>query len=272
MNMESIFLSDIASENVWKDRLGRMENSFTKSGIRITKTTFDPRTENGILPRDVYYGIHCGPIYEMDEENAIISSLLCAEKLNDLLKPLLERSSKFTALFVGIGNKDAEADALGPLTAEKVFPSLIEDKYLPKLNVIAPGVYAHSGIETASHTAAIAKAVSADVIIAVDSLSAGCRENLASYIQIGNCGITPGSGTAKRGKGITYSTVGIPVMAIGIPTVISSSLLFESENRGKNREVTTPPLCVSPLNCNIVTEVGASILARAINTIFQKGI
>ncbi len=257
--------SDIACENEICNRQGKMENTFTESGIRITKTTFDPIKPNGILPRDAYYGIHCGPIWEFDEDKAALASILCAEKLTQLIKPLPCRKQGFSVLAVGIGNRNAAPDMLGPLCSERIITRSDNDGFLPKISVIVPGVYGQTGIDTSDYVRAISKEISADMIIAVDSLSAKASDRLGSFIQIGNCGITPGAGTAKRGRGINFSTMGIPVISIGIPTVISVSTLIDSAGKAEMDSDIISQLSVTPKDCNAVTEIGASVISRAIN-------
>ncbi len=268
MDNKYIFESDIASENEWHNRCGKMENNFSESGLKITKTTFDPYTPNGLLPRDAYYGIHCGPIWEFDEDKAMCTSILCADKLAQLIKPLPRRKDGFSVLVVGIGNRYATPDTLGPLCSDKIITRCDKDGFLPKISVIAPGVYAQTGIDTSDYVRAIAKEICADIIIAVDSLSSKSSLRLGSFIQIGNCGITPGAGIAKRGIGINFSTMGIPVVSIGIPTVISAATLIEAPDKSKTDYTVDDilsRLSVTPKECNAVTEIGASVISRAIN-------
>lgn len=261
MNTECFFETDIACENECAQRRGKMQNSFNESGMKITKTTFDPSEQNGILPRDAYYGIHCGPIWEFNEDMAISASMICADKISRLLKPLPCAKKRFSVLVAGIGNRNAAPDMLGPLCTDKILTRQNDEAFLPRVYATAPGVCGQTGIDTSIYVRAIAEAVNADIIIAVDSLSAKETEHLGSFIQIGNCGITPGSGLSKRGKGISYSTMGIPVISIGIPTVIRASAFTDTSSATDKLK----SFSVTPTDCNAVTEIGAAVISRAIN-------
>ena len=268
MDSKYIHESDIACENTSVSRSEKMESNFCESGILITKTTFDPLSPNGLLPRDAYYGIHCGPIREFDEEKALSVSLLCASKLTQMIKSVRSEKKSFSVLAVGIGNRYAMPDALGPLCSDKIIVTFESEVYMPKVYSISPGVLAQTGIQTSDYVHAVANEISADVIIAIDSLYSKDPTRLGAFIQIGNCGISPGAGTGKRGEGISFSSMGIPVISIGIPMVISTrDLICSAIDKAIETEFTEglSHVLVTPKECNAVTEIGATIIARAIN-------
>ena len=258
MDSNFLFITDIDTENQESKRCGKMQNSFIETGINVLKTTFDPNTDNGLLPRDAYYGIECGPIWEFDADMASLSADICSEKIKRFIAPIQERKDRFSALVVGIGNIEAAADSLGPLTAKQVKARKPENGFIPTVSVLIPGIFRQTGIDTAYLVISVAKAVSADVIIAVDGLLTTEVTRLGSYIQIGNCGIKPGSGASKRGSELSYSTAGIPVISIGIPTVLGARLKTQEDKAVHS-------ISVCPKDCNAVCEIGAAVLSDAIN-------
>lgn len=153
------------------------------------------------------------------------------------LKEMIPKDGKI--LVAGLGNADVTADSLGP----RVVNNLYITRHLKKagvlhssveLSAIAPGVMAQTGIETSEIIGALVKAIKPDILIAIDALAARSSSRLNRTIQISDTGIAPGSGVGNHRNEITEHTVGIPVLAVGVPTVISvpaimNDLLDEEE-------------------------------------------
>ena len=140
------------------------------------------------------------------------------------LRQLLGRRKKI--LIAGLGNANVTADSLGP----KVVNNLCITRHLQKegigkyqfeLSAIAPGVMAQTGIETSEILESLAAKIKPDVLIAIDALAARSSSRLNKTIQISDTGIAPGSGVGNHRNEITEHTIGVPVFAIGVPTVIS---------------------------------------------------
>ena len=176
-------------------------------------------------------------------------------------------------LVVGLGNPTLTPDALGPRTAERVKATmqireydeeLFDSLLTSEIAVIAPGVSAQTGLDTGVIIKAMCEAISPDVVIAVDSLMTRSEERLGRTIQISDSGIFPG-GLGNLKTPITRSGVGVPVIGIGVPTVISSRLL--TKDLGEKPILTEPHLLV-PRNIDEITRVGARIISGAINQAF----
>ena len=134
-------------------------------------------------------------------------------------------------LFVGLGNETLTSDAIGPRTIKHLrathhYPldERHHQQYYDSL-CIAPGVMAHTGMETADIISCLVSEYHPDLIIAIDALCAQSYEKICHVIQMNNVGIYPGSGIGNHRKSITESSMGVPVIAIGIPTVIHVSSL-----------------------------------------------
>lgn len=141
---------------------------------------------------------------------------LLASYINELLP-----SSAHSFLIVGLGNANMTADALGPLTIEKMAQSGMASYTL----MIVPGVFAQTGMESCEIIQGIVQQTSPDCIITIDALAARSAFRLGTTVQLTDTGIRPGSGVGNARKGITKENVKIPVIAIGIPTVVSAAAI-----------------------------------------------
>lgn len=141
---------------------------------------------------------------------------LLASYINGLLP-----SSAHSFLIVGLGNANMTADALGPLTIEKM-AQLGMASYT---SMIVPGVFAQTGMESCEIIQGIVQQTSPDGIITIDALAARSAFRLGTTVQLTDTGIRPGSGVGNARKGITKENMKIPVIAIGIPTVVSAAAI-----------------------------------------------
>lgn len=141
---------------------------------------------------------------------------LLASYINGLLP-----SSAHSFLIVGLGNANMTADALGPLTIEKMAQSGMASY----TSMIVPGVFAQTGMESCEIIQGIVQQTSPECIITIDALAARSAFRLGTTVQLTDTGIRPGSGVGNARKGITKENMKIPVIAIGIPTVVSAAAI-----------------------------------------------
>lgn len=141
---------------------------------------------------------------------------LLASYINELFP-----SSAHSFLIVGLGNANMTADALGPLTIEKMAQSGMASY----TSMIVPGVFAQTGMESCEIIQGIVQQTSPDCIITIDALAARSAFRLGTTVQLTDTGIRPGSGVGNARKGITKENMKIPVIAIGIPTVVSAAAI-----------------------------------------------
>ena len=141
---------------------------------------------------------------------------LLASYINGLLP-----SSAHSFLIVGLGNANMTADALGPLTIEKMAQSGMASY----TSMIIPGVFAQTGMESCEIIQGIVQQTSPDCTITIDALAARSAFRLGTTVQLTDTGIRPGSGVGNARKGITKENMKIPVIAIGIPTVVSAAAI-----------------------------------------------
>ncbi|MDO5147369.1 MAG: GPR endopeptidase [Eubacteriales bacterium] len=147
-------------------------------------------------------------------------SRLLAEHMETLLR------GKENILFAGLGNVEVTPDALGPLVIDNLFVTghlskMVVFKGMKHSYAIRPGVMAQTGMETGQILQAVAEKIRPDAIVLIDALAAKTYERLYCTIQISDSGLVPGAGVGNRREEISERTMGIPVISLGIPTVIS---------------------------------------------------
>ena len=195
------------------------------------------------------------------------------DRVGAMLGAILEESDIFPGriLVAGLGNPRLTPDSLGCLCAETVKPTshikemdrrLFGRLGCAEISVAVPGVMATSGLDAVVSLKGICDLKQPDTVIAIDSLSARSAERLGSTIQISNSGISPGSGIGNPRLSVCAETVGVPVISVGIPTVIDSRVLS-----GEDASVSEPML-VCPKEINEIVSVGAEIICKAINQAF----
>lgn len=135
-----------------------------------------------------------------------------------------------SCLVVGLGNWNVTPDALGPLVCENLLvtrhlfelqPENVEDGYR-SVSAVSPGVMGLTGIETSDIIFGVVEKSKPDFVIAIDALASRSIERVNSTIQISDTGIHPGSGVGNKRKEISKETLGVPVIAIGVPTVVDA--------------------------------------------------
>ncbi|MCE5286910.1 MAG: GPR endopeptidase [Pelosinus sp.] len=149
------------------------------------------------------------------------------------LAGLVGISKNKTVLVVGLGNWNITPDALGPKAVEKIVVTRhLQDMLSPELKegvrsvcAIAPGVLGITGMETAEIVYGIVSKVKPGLVIAIDALAAASSHRVITTIQLTNTGIHPGSGVGNKRFGLTEESLGTPVIAIGVPTVVHASTI-----------------------------------------------
>ncbi len=181
---------------------------------------------------------------------------------------LLLSNDERKVMVVGIGNREMTVDSLGVLTAELIspYPFTTENDY--SLTVIIPGVKAATGISVFDSVKAISDIIHPSLIVAVDALAARIPSSLGKLIQISNIGITPGSGLGRRNSTLNNETLGIPVISIGVPTVIASDVMLEEYTEQKYE---AERFYVALSESDAVVDTAARIIARAIEKAFGEG-
>lgn len=146
---------------------------------------------------------------------------------------LIRLNDKSVILVVGLGNWNITPDALGPRVVEHLLVTRHIKEYIPEqieegvrsVCAVAPGVLGITGIETSEIIRGIVDRVKPDLVIAVDALASRKLERVNTTIQIADTGINPGSGVGNNRKQLSKETLGVPVIAIGVPTVVDAATM-----------------------------------------------
>ena len=160
-------------------------------------------------------------------------SKLLAEQIRELLGQD-EKLEEKSIMIVGLGNRAVTADALGPKVIDHLsvtrhilntYGKEAYTKAVPSISAMEPGVMAKTGIETSEMVAGVVKNTNPDFLIVIDALAARSTKRLYTTIQISNTGISPGSGVGNHRNAINEEVMGVPVLAIGIPTVVDAATI-----------------------------------------------
>ena len=150
--------------------------------------------------------------------------------LSTLLRELLPRPNDGPVLIAGLGNRMITPDAIGPQTADHVIatrhlvaqsPAIFAD-WRP-VSALAPGVLGQTGVETGEVICGVLDRVRPAAVIAVDALAAGRLSRLLRTVQLADTGITPGAGVGNARAALNKETLGVPVIAVGVPTVVDGA-------------------------------------------------
>lgn len=212
----------------------------SESGAQITRVEIT--TKNGAKaigkPMGTYLTIEAPGMDLPDEDYHRKVSKEISQELEKMIPNFHKEQS---ILIVGLGNRDVTADSLGPRVIDNLYItrhivqeygkeaccSSFGEKQLHILSSIAPGVMAQTGMETAEIIRGVIKETKPDLMIAIDSLAARSIRRLNRTVQISNTGIHPGSGVGNHRNALTKDSLGIPVLAIGVPIVVDAATIVK---------------------------------------------
>jgi len=160
------------------------------------------------------------------------------------LVKMVDLARNATILIVGLGNWNITPDALGPRAVDKIVVTRhLQEMLSPELKggvrsvcAIAPGVLGITGMETAEIVAGIVAKIKPNLVIAIDALAAASSQRVITTVQLADTGINPGSGVGNKRFGLTRQSLGVPVIAIGVPTVVhASTIAMDTINAMQNQ-------------------------------------
>ncbi len=184
--------------------------------------------------------------------------------------------AKDNILVAGLGNRNITPDTLGPATADGILATRHLSKELRRqtglatlknVSVVLPGVLGQTGIETGEILKGIIKAADIQGLVIIDAFAAGDPARLGTTIQLCDTGISPGSGVGNNRKEISPATMGIPVIALGVPTCVDAVTLVRSLTDAPIQQSKT--MIVTPREIDMLIDRCAAVLSRAINCFLQ---
>ena len=239
--------TDMADERV--DEYKKVNNLTEIDGVKVESkeeklstsfcakvTTVDILNENGkrALDKEVgkYVTIEIPEVEFLPDEDREKLTKILGKEIAEQVNIISQKKLK-SVLVVGLGNIYVTPDALGPKVVSGINVTRHIIKYAKELltspvneiSAIAPGVMGTTGIETGEIIKSVVNEVKPDVIIAIDSLASLSVSRVGRTIQLGNTGITPGAGIGNKREAINMKTLGVPVIAIGVPTVVESAVI-----------------------------------------------
>ncbi|MDD1503601.1 GPR endopeptidase [Lysinibacillus sp. CNPSo 3705] len=191
--------------------------------VKITDVLVDPEGEKQIGKKKGKYITLSVPTLTLEDQDGF--EQLEKELLVNFKKMHESMSWKEDdkILIIGLGNRTITPDAIGPYLIDHLHSlDVIDEKFV----MYAPGVTGQTGYETGEFVAALAERLKPKLIIVVDALATRASDRLCKTIQLTDTGIHPGSGVGNHRKEISYEMLGIPVTAIGIPTVVDAPVLI----------------------------------------------
>lgn len=281
--------TDLAMESA--EGMGEMPgvrvNHWETAGVDVTEVKVTSQKAAAQLgkPMGNYITLESESVKSRDAESRLAMSALIGEELGRMAD-----IKGGAALVAGLGNRMVTPDSLGPLTVDRVlvtrhiFASMPQyaDERLRSVCAVAPGVMGVTGIETAEMLKSIVDCVRPTCVICVDALSARASGRIGAAVQIADTGIQPGSGVGNRRSAINRESMGVDVIAVGMPTVIYAATLArdafalvggrdEALERMESELLSGPggDMIVTPREIDELIKDSAGMIAAGINRALQ---
>ena len=241
-------------------------------------------------PCGTYLTLECALLREHDPDARIAMANLLGEELSRMLTP----SQDAPVLVVGLGNRGVTPDSLGPAAIDKTLVTrhMLGSEYdrsgMRSVCAIAPGVLGVTGVETVEMVESLAQKLHPRAILCIDSLAARDSARIGCTVQVSNTGIQPGSGVGNHRKPLTKETLGVDVIAVGVPTVIYAATLArdafallagedqqEEALGAMERELRNTDLgnlIVTPRDIDAIVKNCATLIAGGINRALQPNL
>ena len=254
---------------------GVIVDTYSDACDTVQVTHVQITTKNGAKamerPVGTYITMELPELLEEEEELKEIGELELFHQLQELLKGKTAEHM----LVVGLGNREVTADAVGPMTIdnlvvtrhyfqEKSVGVAVGKKYR-KVSAFVPGVMAQTGMETMELIRGVVEEVKPDIVLAVDALAARSPKRLNTTIQLTDTGISPGAGVGNNRKELNEKSLGCPVIAIGVPTVLDAVTIAKEEAAEDVKA-----FFVMPRTIDSAVQYVSELIAGGINRVNQK--
>lgn len=264
------------------------EEEKEETGIHITRVKIETKNGARIMgkPIGTYITLEAPAMAEQDEGYHREVSKELARQLRSVMP---DREKEQSVLIVGLGNRDVTADALGPHVADNLFvnrhvvmefgKAAYNKEKMHLISSIVPGVMAKTGMESAEIIHGVVTETQPDFLIVVDALAARSTRRLNRTIQVTTSGIYPGSGVGNHRNALTKESLGVPVLAIGVPTVVDAATIvgdalerLEKENGVQMIMTRDHPQALSELNNMYVTSKDIDEMIKRLSFTISEGI
>ncbi len=248
------------------------KGAFSWERIRITS---EEGAKSIGRPKGNYDTLSLGRMNMLDEEQIEDAANEIAQELCGMLDLLDVCPDKL--LIAGLGNAHLTPDSVGPKSASMINATMhirhFDRKMFRSLEcsqiaVCTPGVMAQSGMEASDMILGLCERIEPDAVFAIDALASRSPKRLGSTIQISDTGIFPGSGIGNHRTPLNQNTLGIPVIAIGVPTVINAKMLMKNAEFSHEILEADEEMFVSPREIDGIVDSCAKIISLGINQAF----
>ncbi len=243
-------------------------------------------------PIGQYITLTVKALKERDADEELKAARILA---NELEKLLPARGRQDVALVVGLGNEQMTPDALGPRTVEQVMitrhileamPNQVDPRVRP-VSALAPGVLGTTGIETMEVIKGVVDRLKPACVLAIDALASLNVDRMGTTVQISNTGISPGSGLGRKKMALSAEYLGVPFLALGVPTVVYAATIareaMESALGGQNADNALTKwlgegaqgldqLVVTPKEIDTLIDDAARVVSMGINLALHPGV
>jgi len=252
--------------------INKTEKSFGSVKITNIDIDTDAAAEQLSRPKGKYITIELAPL--MNNSSNQDAHIAIKNELSKLI------NVDGTVLVVGLGNTKITPDALGPKTVARVLATRHISKELAieigleglkSVAVLSPGVLGQTGMETVEIIMGAVDRIHPKAVVTIDALAAKDLNRLGNTVQICNTGISPGSGVGNRRTEISEKTLGIPVISLGVPTVVDASTLVY-ELTGKENKTENTEMIVTPREIDMVIDRASELIGHAINCALQPNV
>lgn len=280
----------VEAEQLWRESC---EKTSALSGIRAgereqngfairTVEVLDARGEEAIgKPKGTYVTVELDGFLRREENSFSEAAALLAGELRSIL-PMENGGS---VLVVGLGNRGITPDAIGPETVDNILVTRHLKEKLPEefaafrpVSAVCSGVLGTTGIESSDLVRAVADEIHPSAVFAVDALASRSTARLCRTVQIADTGIVPGSGVGNARQALNRDTLGVPVVAIGVPTVVDAATLTLDLASRSGAELdpdsfgAVGSMIVTPRDIDKNVRDVAKLIGYALNLAFHEGL
>lgn len=263
--------SDLAMESRTNIRelSGIREETEEREGVRITRIDVLEQKAADRLDKPIgrYVTIQATPEDYMDRDRRETIAKILSTELRAMAKNV------HNAMVIGLGNRYVTADALGTRTAEYILVTRhihmhmkdVLPKDTPVTSSFCANVLGITGMETAEVVSALTERIGPDAVILIDSLAAASTEHIGCVIQCNDSGIAPGAGVGNFRTMLTRKLLHVPVIAVGVPTVVSADTIVRESCPESHMEPKWNDLIVAPKDIDAMIKDLSRVLSDAIN-------
>ena len=250
----------------------KFETKYKYKNVIVSEVYLNKRNSEILnKPKGDYITIYFNDITDHNNYNNVLK--VFKEELSKLIDKT-KIKDKDSVMIIGLGNSKSTADSVGVSSAEKVIVTnhiynltgSLEKGYR-KTTCLIPGVMATTGVETSDIIKGVVEKTKPNFLIVIDSLASSNLNRLLKTIQITNTGINPGSGIGNRRKEISKNVLGIPVIAIGIPTVVSALTIVKEVFNDIEKQIDSSlnDLIVTPKEIDFINQKLSDLISSGIN-------